>query len=79
MSSKKDWLERERTLLANERTFLSYVRTAFAAMVFGFALIQLTKSSPLNTIGLFSLLAGVTFAIAGLIHFNIHKKMININ
>lgn len=75
---------RARDHLANERTFLAWVRTSVAVVVFGFAIgrfaiamRQLTafqgqapKSTGLSVwMGMSSILAGVIMAVAGLIRY----------
>ncbi|HXX00949.1 MAG TPA: DUF202 domain-containing protein [Candidatus Acidoferrales bacterium] len=75
---------RARDHLANERTFLAWVRTGAAIVVFGFAIgrfaiamRQLTEISghPLRTAGLsvwigaFSILLGVALVVAGLARY----------
>lgn len=75
---------RARDHLANERTFLAWVRTAVAIVVFGFAIgrfsiamRQLTALSghPLRTggvsvwMGATSIMAGVTLVVAGLLRY----------
>lgn len=75
---------RARDHLANERTFLAWVRTGAAIVVFGFAIgrfsiamRQLTalEGHPLHTAGLSvwmgatSILAGVALVIAGLVRY----------
>ena len=46
-----DRLAITRTALANERTLLAYVRTAFALGAGGFALIEFVKSPRLDVLG----------------------------
>ncbi|MSS74569.1 DUF202 domain-containing protein [Candidatus Pacearchaeota archaeon] len=41
-------LEKEMTLMSNERTLLSYIRTTFSAIILGFALIQLSKNQKIG-------------------------------
>jgi putative membrane protein len=75
---------RARDHLANERTFLAWVRTSIAIVVFGFAIgrfaiamRQLTafqghasKTTGLSVwMGMSSILAGVLMAVAGLIRY----------
>lgn len=75
---------RARDHLANERTFLAWVRTAAAIVVFGFAIgrfsiamrqLTLLQGHPVRTAGLsvwmgaISIVAGVGMAIAGLLRY----------
>lgn len=83
---------RARDHLANERTFLAWVRTAVAIVVFGFAIgrfsiamRQLTALSgrPLHTGGLSvwmgasSILAGVALVIAGLVRYRKTREQLD--
>ena len=70
-------LEEEATLLANERTFLSYIRTTLSALILGFALIQLSKdNNSLLNIGIATIAGGIILGIIGFIEYRIHKKRI---
>ncbi|MEK6836401.1 MAG: DUF202 domain-containing protein [Nanoarchaeota archaeon] len=70
-------LEEETTLLANERTFLSYIRTTLSALILGFALIQLSKdNNSLLNIGIATIIGGIILGIIGFIEYRIHKKRI---
>lgn len=75
---------RARDHLANERTFLAWVRTAAAVVVFGFAIgrfslamrqLTLLQGHPVRTAGLSvwmgatSIVAGVGMAVAGLLRY----------
>lgn len=72
-------LEKETTLLANERTFLSYIRTTFSALILGFALIQLSNNNrTLLSIGIATIIGGFILGIIGFIDFKLHKKRIKI-
>lgn len=69
----------EQTLLANERTLLSYIRTSMAALIFGFGLIQFGSSIPrLINLGYSALAIGIIFILVGLTHYHINKiKILN--
>ncbi len=70
-------LEEETTLLANERTFLSYIRTTFSALILGFALIQFSKdNTAMLNVGIATIIGGIILGIIGFIEFRIHKKRI---
>jgi putative membrane protein len=75
---------RARDHLANERTFLAWVRTAAAIVVFGFAIgrfsiamrqLTVLQGHPVHTAGLsvwmgaVSIIAGVAMAVAGLMRY----------
>lgn len=47
----RDFLSIERTRLANERTFLSYIRTSLYLVIAGFALLQIETLAHLQWIG----------------------------
>ena len=70
-------LEEERTFLSNERTLLSYIRTTFAALILGFALIQLSKdNTSLLRIGIATIAGGIILGIIGVIEFRMHNRRI---
>lgn len=70
-------LEEESTLLANERTLLSYIRTTFSALILGFALIQLSKNNTsIMNVGIATLIGGIILGIIGFIEYRIHKRRI---
>ena len=75
---------RARDHLANERTFLAWVRTAAAIVVFGFAIgrfsiamrqLTILQGHPIRTAGVsvwmgaISIVAGVAMALAGLVRY----------
>lgn len=47
----RDWLAIERTKLANERTFLSYFRTALFILVSGVTILKIEELHPLLPMG----------------------------
>jgi putative membrane protein len=63
-------LDRLRTILANERTLLAYIRTALAMLVFGMAAFKLFSDKPIIVVlgGLF-MIAGVVILVWGIVHF----------
>jgi putative membrane protein len=83
---------RARDHLANERTFLAWVRTGAAIVVFGFAIgrfsiamRQLTalQGHPLRTVGIsvwmgsFTIVAGVAMVLAGLVRYRKTREQID--
>jgi len=75
--SSKIKLEEESALLSNVRTFLSYIRTTFAALILGFALIQLSQgNNSVLSIGIATIIGGIILGIIGFMEFRIHKKHI---
>ena len=70
-------LEEERTFMSNERTLLSYIRTTFAALILGFALIQLSKdNTSMLKIGIATIIGGIILGIIGVIEFRMHNHRI---
>ena len=69
----RDYLAIERTRLANERTFLSYFRTAVVLLSSGIAVLKLEEISDL---GLFLLLLGPAIMVLGIIRFLYVKRQI---
>ena len=79
-STERDRLARKRTDLANERTFLSYVRTAIMLFATGATLLKLFPSSYFNiVIGV--LLIGFSFfvLVIGIFRFKAMKSKISNN
>lgn len=71
------FLAQERTVLANERNTLAYVRTGFAAFVLGIALVKLFgEQLSYVYIGYAALIVGVLFVLFGIIYYPIRKKRI---
>lgn len=68
--------EAERTLLANERTLLSYMRTAFAMALFGFAFIELSEKSISQNAGFVFVFFGIVLLIVGFVIFLFRRKTI---
>jgi uncharacterized membrane protein YidH (DUF202 family) len=66
----------ERTLLSNERTFMSSIRTALAAFLTGFVILRFFDGTLTDIIAAFSLAFGVIFVITGIISFHRRKRMI---
>lgn len=66
-----------RFLLANERTFLAWVRTALAVMIGGIALAQLGHNSQTEeTIGMIVIVLGGFMALIGYLRFKDADKAI---
>ncbi|GAA3921164.1 DUF202 domain-containing protein [Hymenobacter algoricola] len=73
--SLPDRLALQRTRLANERTFLTYVRTSLAMLGFGLVLIQL---HPVRTglLGYGAVTAAVGMMLLGFVRFRQRKREI---
>jgi putative membrane protein len=70
-------LAQERTLWANERTFLAYVRTACAAFVVGLAVLKFfNDSAAYYYLGLASLAIGFLFVLFGTLYYYKRKRQI---
>ncbi len=75
ISHKK--LAQERTILANERNTLAYIRTGFGALVLGLALIKLFEEHIKYVYAGYGVAAlGIIFIILGLVYYPIRKKNI---
>ena len=61
-----DYLGAHRTILANDRTWLAYVRTALTLFVAGVSFIQFFKSQALQIIGWVFVPAAAAFLVFGL-------------
>jgi len=60
----RDYLAADRTLLANERTYLSYIRTALAFAIAGASALHFLEGTETDVLGVFLLLVGVlTFGV----------------
>jgi len=73
----RDHLALERTRLANERTFMAYVRSALYLVIGGLALLHLEGHGELEWLGVVSLVLAAAFAIIGLLRFHKLKRQLN--
>jgi len=70
-------LAQERTILANERNTLAYIRTGFSAFVLGIAAIKLFEDNRFFIYaGWIAVVIGLLFIIFGLVYYPIRKKRI---
>ena len=70
-------LAQERTILANERNTLAYIRTGFASFVLGVALIRLFNEDMIFVYGGFiAVLIGALFIIFGFVYYPIRNRKI---
>jgi len=70
-------LAQERTILANERNTLAYIRTGFGSFGLGIALIKLFEEHiKWVYAGYFSLVVGIVLILFGIIYYPIRKKKI---
>jgi putative membrane protein len=73
----KDELGLARTHLANERTFLAYIRTSLAFWAAGAGMIHFFPSRIMNYTGWFLLIAGAAISIIGALRFVAMKRRIS--
>lgn len=73
----RDHLALERTRLANERTFMAYVRSALYLVIGGLALIQLQGHGDLQWVGFMSLGLSVVFACIGIVRFHTLRSQLD--
>jgi uncharacterized membrane protein YidH (DUF202 family) len=70
-------LAQERTILANERNTLAYVRTGFSAFVLGIAAIKLFESEGfLLYAGWIAVVIGILLIILVVVYYPMRKKRI---
>lgn len=75
ISHKK--LAQERTILANERNTLAYVRTGFASFALGLALVKLFEENIKYVYaGYGALSIGIIVIILGVVYYPLRKKKI---
>ena len=63
-----------RTALANERTLLSWVRTALGLAAAGAALVELVDRTGSNTLGWSLIAAGIATFAVGIVRFVVVRK-----
>jgi len=70
-------LAQERTILANERNTLAYVRTGFGSFALGIALIKLFEEH-VNYVyaGYFAIILGIALILLGIVYYPLRKKKI---
>jgi len=70
-------LAQERTILANERNTLAYIRTGFASFALGIALIKLFEEHIKYVYaGYGALSIGIILILLGLVYYPLRKKKI---
>ncbi|MCM8774346.1 MAG: DUF202 domain-containing protein [Candidatus Omnitrophica bacterium] len=75
ISHKK--LAQERTILANERNTLAYIRTGFASFALGLALVKLFEENIKYVYaGYGALSIGIILIILGVVYYPLRKKKI---
>lgn len=65
----RDFLARQRTKLANDRTLLAYIRTSLYFLVSGTALIKVEDLENVREFGYLSFLISVLLVVLGFVNF----------
>ncbi len=66
-----------RTVLANERTMLAYVRTALSAVIFGMAILKFFyESAFLVVIGWVAVISGIYVFVRGMLEYAMRNRTI---
>jgi len=73
----RDHLAVDRTRLANERSFLAYIRTTFTMIITGLSLIKFFDSFTAIILGWIFIITGVLLGILGAIRYLRFRKNIN--
>ena len=73
----RDHLALVRTRLANERTLLSYIRSALYLLIGGIALLQLKDYGDLRWAGISSLVLCVLFVLIGLYRYHTLRQQLD--
>ncbi|WP_111669653.1 DUF202 domain-containing protein [Algoriphagus litoralis] len=72
----RDYLARQRTSLANDRTLLSFIRTSLYFLVSGTALFEVNKLSHVRQLGYLAFGLSFAFLLVGFIsYFKVKKKL----
>ena len=73
----RDRLARHRTEMANERTLLSYVRTALGLLAIGVPAVWWFEEPVIQALGVLSLMMGLACVVIGIRRFLMFKTEIN--
>nr|MBI1231730.1 DUF202 domain-containing protein [Cytophagales bacterium] len=72
----RDFLARQRTKLANDRTLLSYIRTSLYFVVSGTALIKVEDLDNVKDLGYISFLISIMLVVLGFYnYFRLRRKL----
>lgn len=72
----RDYLARQRTALANDRTLLSYIRTSLYFLVSGTALFEVNNLSHISNLGYLAFGLSITFLGIGVFsYFKVKQKL----
>ena len=70
-------LDRLRTVLANERTLLAYIRTSLALLIFGMAAVKFFPDvSIIIFLGWAFMICGISILMWGIFHFRTISRLI---
>ncbi|MBD8490509.1 DUF202 domain-containing protein [Echinicola sp. CAU 1574] len=72
----RDYLARQRTKLANDRTLLSYIRTSLYFLVSGTALVKVEDLANIKEFGYISFIISFIFLVIGFTNFITIKRKI---
>lgn len=72
----RDQLAIDRTILANESTFLSYIRTGLAIVATGATIIHFADKKGSNALGGIFLVFGISMLVIGVLRYKRMKKTI---
>lgn len=75
-SEIRDQMAVQRTIFANERTLMAYLRTAIALVAGGFAAIKLSEHTYMELMGLILMMLGVFLAIYSFARYLRKQKLI---
>ncbi len=64
----------ERTLLANERTLLAYIRTAFSSFLLAIVLLKFLNGGLINYLGILFFVLSFVFIVIGVGYYIMRKK-----
>lgn len=70
----RDYLALERTRMANERTFLSYLRTSLYMLLGGIAFLQLKDFTNIRWLGYVAIGLAVVLIVTGVVRFYVLKR-----
>ncbi len=73
----RDYLARQRTKLANDRTLLSYIRTSLYFLVSGTALVKVEDLANIKEFGYLSFFISFCFLVWGIANFFTIKRKIS--
>jgi putative membrane protein len=73
----RDFLAMERTTLANERTFFSYIRTSFYLIVAAIAFVKLEDFNPLSWVGYAMFAISAFLLVFGIYRYQLLQKKLN--